>query len=286
MAADTPAQQQAPAAGASQDSHEAIRATYQAFRENPRTEEVASILLQARRACRPLETLDAALLPASLLEAYAVQDTMAAHLGAVGGWTIGAPQPDATPLYGPMALALGFVSNGKEMPGSMSRMRGVEAEIGFLLLHDLPVRAERYTRDEVRAAIASVHPVIEVLESAFVAPDAVNHLAMVADLQMNGGFVHGPACKNWQGIDWDSEPIEIVIDGIVRWDKPGRNTNGPDYLRLLEYLANEGQFRTGGLRAGQWITTGSWMGKLLAHGRSSVEVRFAHIGNVAFSFAK
>lgn len=264
---------------------------YRSLREQKRTEETAALLLAARRETRPMKDLDAALQPASLLEAYAIQDAMAASLGQVGGWKIGAPRPDATPMYGPMSLAFGFIGSGKELPGAWSRMRGVEAEVGFLLKHDLPARAtgehaERYTREELLAAIGSVHPVIEVLESAFVAPDEAAHLAMVADLQMNGGFVHGSACTGWQTLNWDNEDLEIVIDGIVRWDKPGKNTNGPDFLRLLEYLANDAQFRTGGLKAGQWITTGSWMGKLLAHERSSVAVRFAKFGTVAFSFAK
>lgn len=266
-------------------------ALYQSLRAQKRTEETAALLLEARRETRPMKDLDASLQPAGLLEAYAIQDTMAATLGPIGGWKIGAPSPDATPMYGPMSLEFGFIGTGKELPGKWSRLRGVEAEIGFLLKHDLPARGtaenhQRYTREEVLAAVGSVHPVIEVLESAFVAPEEASHLAMVADLQMNGGFVHGPACEGWQSLDWNSEPLEIVIDGIVRWDKPGKNTNGPDVLRLLEYLANDAQFRTGGLKAGQWITTGSWMGKLLAHGRSSVEVRFSRFGAVAFSFAK
>ena len=142
------------------------------------------------------------------------------------------------------------------------------------------------TVTEILEAIASAHPVIEVLESAFVVPEEAAHLAMVADLQMNGGFVHGPAVRDWQTIDIANEHLEIVIDGVVRWDGVGKNTNGPDLLRLLDYLVNEGQFRTGGLQVGQWITTGSWMGKLLAHGRSAVEVRFANFGGVAFSFGK
>ncbi len=254
--------------------------------ESERTVQTAEVLLDARSTCRPMRDLDPALQPASLLEAYAVQNAMASRLGPIGGWKIGAPKPDATPMYGPMPQRLGFIRSGEVMPGEMSRLRGVEAEIGFLLQKDLPIREDRYSREEILEAIASAHPVIEVLESAFIAPEEAAHLAMVADLQMNGGFVHGPAIRDWQTIDIANEHLEIVIDGVVRWDGVGKNTNGPDLLRLLDYLVNEGQFRTGGLQVGQWITTGSWMGKLLAHGRSAVEVRFDHFGGVAFSFGK
>ena len=262
------------------------RQAFAALKDSDRTRDTAYLLLDARRDGKPIADLDPALQPATLNEAYAIQDAMAEHLGPVGGWKVGAPRPDATPMFGPMPLPFGFIHNGEQLPGAMSRLRGIEAEIGFLLRKDLPIRDQRYTREEILAAIASVHPVIEVLESAFIAPEEATHLAMVADLQMNGGFVHGPACAGWQAIDTTNEQLEIVIDGIVRWNGLGRNTGGPDLLRLVEYLVNEGQFRTGGLQVGQWITTGSWMGKLLAHSKSSVEVRFAHFGAVAFSFAK
>lgn len=275
-------------------AHESQADPYQSLRDSPRTQQTAAFLLETRRNRKPVADLDPVLQPATLLEAYAIQDAMAAKLGTVGGWKIGAAQPDATPMYGPMSLHLGFIGTGQEMPNKQSRLRGIEAEIGFLLQKDLPIRGiggrpDPYTREDILSAIGRVCPVIEVLESAFIAPDEAAHLAMVADLQMNGGFVHGPTYEDWPSLDFSNipnEPIEIVIDGIVRWEALGKNTNGPDMLRLLEYLANDAQFRTGGLQAGQWVTTGSWMGKLMAQAGSSVEVRFARFGTVAFSFAE
>ncbi len=270
------------------------REAHRALIESERIQQTAEVLLDARASAKGLAGLDAALQPASLNEAYAVQDAMAARMGPIGGWKIGAASPDATPMFGPMPLRNGFVKTGGEMQGPR-RLRGVEAEIGFLLRRDLPARTMRYSREEILGAIGSVHPVIEVLESAFVAPDEAEHLAMVADLQMNGGFVHGPAHhgpahhgpahQEWQAIDITQERLEVIIDGVVRWSGVGRNTNGPDLMRLVDFLVNEAQWRTGGLEVGQWITTGSWMGKLLAMERSSVEVRFEHFGVAACRFA-
>ncbi len=266
------------AAGWTRQAHEALVGS-------ERIKETAYLLLDARQKGKPLRDLDPALQPASLEEAYAVQDAMRERLGPVGGWKIGAPRPDATPIFGPIPLQFGMLSTGSEMKGER-RLRGVEAEVAFLLRKDLPPRELRYGREELMGAIGSVHPVIEVLESAFVAPDEAAHLAMVADLQMNGGLVYGPACDYWREIDIASERLEVVVDGIVRWNDVGKNTNGPDLVRLLEFLANEGQYRTGGLQAGQWITTGSWMGKFLTMRRSSIDVRYEHFGSVAFSFAE
>ncbi len=261
------------------------REAHGALKESERIQQTALVLLEAREKGKPLPDLDAALQPASLHEAYAVQDAMAERLGVIGGWKIGAPGPEATPMFGPIPLRFGVVSTGGEIKGER-RLRGVEAEVAFLLRKDLPMREVPYSRDEVLEAIASAHPAIEVLESAFVAPDEAAQLAMVADLQMNGGLVYGPASKAWRENGFAGEKLEVVVDGVVRWDGVGKATNGPDLLRLMEFLANEGQFRTGGLQAGQWITTGSWMGKLLAMQRSSVEVRFERFGNVALKFAE
>jgi 2-keto-4-pentenoate hydratase len=162
-------------------------------------------------------------------------------------------------------------------------MRGIEAEIAFLLGKDLPPRATPYTREELVAAIASAHPAIELLESAYVDPDAVDRLSMIGDLQMHGGFVHGPAYAGWRDFDYSKENVTVSVDGAIRTDR-GANGVGADILKLVEWLANYGQSRTGGLFAGQWITTGSWMGKTLASAGSSVHVHFDHFGDVSLTF--
>jgi 2-keto-4-pentenoate hydratase len=76
----------------------------------------------------------------------------------------------------------------------------------------------------------------------------------------------------------------LVIEGVIRCEGGMANPAGPDLLRLVTWLANEGQSRTGGLKAGDWVTTGSWTGKLYAMAGDSVEVNFAHFGKVAISF--
>jgi 2-keto-4-pentenoate hydratase len=106
---------------------------------------------------------------------------------------------------------------------------------------------------------------------------------MIADLQMNGGFVHGAAATNWQKIDFSKEHVTLAVDGVVRVERTGSNTSG-DLMRLLPWLANEGAARTGGLRAGQWITTGSWTGLTLAIAGSRVDVRFSAAGEVDLRF--
>ena len=132
--------------------------------------------------------------------------------------------------------------------------------------------------------MASCHPAIEVLETAFRDPAKAAREAMLADLQMHGGFVYGPAVAGWQNIDFMQEGVSLAVDGVVRVERTGSNTSG-DLLKLLPWLANEGASRTGGLRAGQWITTGSWTGNTPADIGSTVTAEFSAAGRVDLRFA-
>jgi 2-keto-4-pentenoate hydratase len=132
--------------------------------------------------------------------------------------------------------------------------------------------------------MASCHPAIEILETSFTDPTQVPREAMLADLQMHGGFVYGPAYPGWRFVDFSKETVTLIVDGVIRVERTGSNTSG-DLLKLLPWLANEGAARTGGLRAGQWITTGSWTGNTLAVSGSAVEASFAKIGQANLRFA-
>ncbi|MHB1700698.1 MAG: 2-keto-4-pentenoate hydratase [Acidobacteriaceae bacterium] len=242
------------------------------------------LLLQARRTAKPIAHLPAEWTPTSMEEVYFMQDTIAGHFGEPGGWKIGAPDPQATPIYAPMP-AEWMASSGTTLGGPMRRFRGLEAEIAFLLGSDLPPRDTPYSREEVVAAIASCHPVIEELETAFEDPKTCGRFSMMADMQMHGGFVYGPAAQNWQALNFATESVTLTVDGAVRVQATGSNTSGTDLVRLVVWLANEGASRTGGLKAGDWVTTGSWTGNTLAAAGSRVEVGFSNAGKVSLQFA-
>jgi 2-keto-4-pentenoate hydratase len=246
--------------------------------------EAANTLLDARRTATPINDLPAELRPTTLEEAYAVQDMLAEAYGAIGGWKVGAPTPEATPIFAPMPLAW-IAASDSTLAGSTWRYRGLEAEIAFLIGEDLPPRATPYTMEEVVAAIASCHPAIEVLESGLTDPALPEvRVSMLADLQMHGGFIYGPAVPGWQSIDFTAESVSLAVDGVVRVERTGSNTSG-NLLRLLPFLANEGSARTGGLRRGDWITTGSWTGNVQAVAGADVHVQFASAGAVRLRFA-
>jgi len=241
--------------------------------------QAATMLLDARHTGKTIADLPPELQIASVDEASYVQDLIAAAFGPVGGYKIGAPSLEATPTFAPMP-AVWIYASGSELLG---RLRVLEAEIAFLVGEDLPPRTTPYSREEVFAAMASCHPVIEILESGFTDNTAVAKLTGNADLQFNGAFVYGAPIANWQSIDWSKERIQLSVNGKIEVDRTGSNTSG-DLLRLPVFLANEGAARTGGLRRGQWITTGSWTGNTPAPAGSTATAEFSSAGRVELHF--
>jgi 2-keto-4-pentenoate hydratase len=244
-------------------------------------EQAASICLNARRTGNTIDNLPAELQPKTLEEAYLMQDEMIKAYLPVGGYKIGGPPTD-DPFFAPLPKAW-VVASGSTLKGI--RFRAVEAELAFLIGNDLPPRSTPYSRDEVIAAIASFHPAIEVLEMAFPTPEGKEKFTLFGDMQQHGGFVHGAAIPDWQKLDLTQESVKLIIDGKIIMEKTASNPAGTDLLRLPVYLANQGAARTGGLKKGDWITTGSWTGNTPAGANSSVEVQFKHAGNVNLRFA-
>ena len=242
-------------------------------------EQAASLLQGARQGTRPpLAALPAALRPADTAGAYAIQRAAAAGV-ALGGWKVGAAGPDKPCFCAPLPAAGIHASPARLARG---RLRGIEAEVAFRLGHDLPARAAPYSRAEVIAALAAAHPAIEVLESAYLDPDAVDPLSNLADSIMHGGFVHGAGVAAWQSLDFAAMTVTQTIDGaaLTRTGNPAG-----DMIRLIEWLANEGSRWAGGLRAGQFVTCGSWTGKTLAPAGARALVSFPGLGEAALAFA-
>jgi 2-keto-4-pentenoate hydratase len=250
--------------------------------DRDRLQQAAELLLEARRTVKPIDDLPPAMAPKTLEEAYYVQDLMLRAIGKVGGWKVGAMSPDGQPFYAPMPVD-GFATSGERITREYHRLRGVEAEIAFLMGKDMLPRSTPYSREELVDSIASCHPAIELLESGLVNPDAVDRLTAIADLQSNGGFISGSAVEGWQDFDFAKESAQMNVDGFVRVTN-GKNAAGGDLLRLVLWLANEAQGRTGGLLAGEWITTGSWTGKIMADSGSVALARFPHFGEVTVQF--
>jgi 2-keto-4-pentenoate hydratase len=236
----------------------------------------ATLLLEARRARRPLDALPPDLRPADASAAYAIQDEVVATLGGIGGWKVGAASPAAEPGCSPLP-APGVVRSGHAFPSGAFRVNGLEAEIAFTLSRDLPPRAARYTESDMLAAIASVHPAIEVLDSRFVDMRTVDPLSALADFGNHGALVVGPGRSTATRVDQTQQAVRLQANDTTLYEGVGGNAAG-DVFRLLVWLANHAAARCGGLRAGQVVTTGSCSGLTFAQPPATVRATLADLG--------
>ena len=252
----------------------------------PSPGETAAALLLARWGPKgtPLKGWDEALRPRSFAEAYAIQDAVTRARGAWGGWKVGASSLDATPLCAPLYCS-GLLKSPASLRDVDYRSRGVEAEVAFTFHRALPPRSSPYSRDEVLAAVGPAHAGLEVVESRYAEPAALDAFSAAADSQGHRGYVVGPPLPDWQGLDFKTLPVSLLVNGRAAVEHRGGNTSG-DIFRLLVWLANEGAVRLGGIRAGEVVTTGSTTGLTVVPPGSRVVASFQGLGEAELAFRR
>ncbi len=245
-------------------------------------EAAAGLLLAARRERAPLAAERLRQCPApSLTDAYAIQERVAAELGPVRAWKVGAPSPEAEPVRAPIPAAALHASPAGLAAASFHRI-GLEAEIAYRLGRDLPARSEPYTREEVEAAVEAILPAIEIVDTRFADHEAMGALWRLADNQINGGLVLGAAQAAWRSVDPATQPVRLHVDGAVVHEGRGGNSAG-DPVRLLVWLANACGAHCGGLRRGQIVTTGTLTGLRFVAPGADVRAVLPGLGEVAVS---
>jgi 2-keto-4-pentenoate hydratase len=237
----------------------------------------AAALLEARRTRRWLEALPQGTRPANDFDAYAIQDLVARQLGTVLGWKVGSATLQSEPFRAPLHAPTLF-ENG-DLPAQMFHVIGVEAEIVYRFGRDLPPRETAYTREEVLAAVSTMHPAIEIVDTRFVSISSLDALSQRADQQNHGALAIGAALKEWSDIDPLRQYVRLTINGRVACENIGGNS-AIDPVRLLAWMANRGTHSLGGLKAGQAITTGSCTGTIFVEPSTSVRAEFPGIGTI------
>jgi 2-keto-4-pentenoate hydratase len=244
----------------------------------------AELLLQARRDRRPIAALPADCRPAGSTEAYQIQDKVSAALGPIGAWKVGARDPHAEPNCAPIAASLVHASP-RELSLASFNIVGIEAELAFTLVRDLPPRERHYDEEEVAAAVSSVHAAIEIVDSRFVDPRAVDAYSALADFQNNGALIVGRASEAAVRVDQRTQAARLFLNSEKVVDVVGGNTAG-NVFRLLAWLANHAAARCGGLRRDDIVTTGSCTGLRFLSEPRLVRAEFPGVGDAAVQLVR
>ncbi|TSA22517.1 MAG: hydratase [Betaproteobacteria bacterium] len=227
-------------------------------------------------ANRQVFAADPATGPADSATAYAVQGAV---WYAIAGdarptaWKVAAPTRDDTPLTAPIQPQRVVIGSDAPavFPANALIGLGVEAEIAVCLGHDLPVRATPYTRAEIQSAVASLHVAIELVDTRLADPQAAGPEWRLADSLQNGGLVIGSAIP--VATDLSGPTVRITWGGQVQVDAIGKQPLD-DLFYCLPWLVSH----SGGLHAGDFITTGSWTGMHPVGLPAEVKVEFVGIG--------
>ena len=234
-------------------------------------ERAAALLAAAHRSGDRLDALPAGLSPADAVEAMAVQDAMVRLLGEeVTGWKV-AHELDGVVLRGAVLAGRCFAS-GAAVPAATMPTLGVEAEIAFRFDADAPPREAVYSREEVEA-ITTPFVAIEIVDSRFTSYDDADFHCRAADLMSNGGLVIGPDLPGAAPADLAALEVTLSLDGEVDFRAAASHPRGEPILPAID-LVNA--FRAShGVRKGQVMTTGSFVGLRRARPGQVVEVAFS-----------
>jgi 2-oxo-3-hexenedioate decarboxylase/2-keto-4-pentenoate hydratase len=152
-----------------------------------------------------------------------------------------------------------------ELPFDSFRHVGVETEIAVVLGRDLPPRGEPYTADEVRAAVCAVAAAIEIVDDRWVDYRTVDAPTLIADDFFNDASVLGPLHRFDGALDLGALRGVTRIGGAEVGRGVGADVLGHP-LNALAWLVNHAAARGPGLRAGEFVSTGSvvetkWMSR-------------------------
>jgi 2-keto-4-pentenoate hydratase len=234
-------------------------------------DKAAALLVEARRTRQPLARLPEDCRPATLEEAFAIEEATVVQLGdRIAGWKV-ARLPDGQLAYGIIlgsrVLRSGGIVDSRDVP-----LLGMEGEIAFRFLQDAPAREAAYSYEEIAERVLAF-PLIEVVATRFADYQSTPILERTADLMSNGAFVVGDDQPDWRSMDLVTIPVSLTFDEAIVVERNGGHAIG-DPLRLAIDLANRLRATTG-IHAGQMVTTGAYTGMVLAKPGQRIAVRFA-----------
>jgi 2-keto-4-pentenoate hydratase len=261
--------------------------------QEPETHRAAARLLaRAWMAGRHLGELPSTCQPATRADGYAVQALWPQVTGQqVAGWKIAATSKAgqrhiavAGPLAGPV-FAHRVLADGAVVPLAANRMRVAECEIVFRIGGTLAPRAHHYGRDEVLAAVAALHPGIEVPDSRLLHFERAGEAQLIADCACTNDMVVGAAAPADERLH--ALPQLLVQAEVSDGRRPqgvGSNVLG-DPVEALVWLVNEITAAGQTVEAGQFVTTGACVPPIPVEPGLRAQADFGWIGRISVSFA-
>ncbi|HVY06893.1 MAG TPA: fumarylacetoacetate hydrolase family protein [Burkholderiales bacterium] len=249
--------------------------------------DAARILWTTWTANGRIDELPAACRPSTRADGYLIQAEIARLSSQkTFGWKIAATSKAGQKhigVDGPLAgrlLEKRVAHSGAEVSLANNIMEVAEAEFAFRMAKDLPPRKSAYSIDEVKAAIADLHPAIEIPDSRYRDFVTVGAAQLIADNACASYFVIGPVVvADWRQADLARHPVTAHINGKPAREGLGENVLGGPLIALT-WIANELSLAGDMLRAGDTITTGTCIAPVPIAAGDHVIADFGAFGRV------
>jgi 2-keto-4-pentenoate hydratase len=265
--------------------------------DTAKAQQAAQVVWAHWQSGQVLATLPDACRPMGALQGYAAQAQLPLVSGRqVVGWKIAATSTNGQThinVSGPLAgrlLSGQMFESGATVPSAGNRMRVAEPEFAFAMAQDLPPQAAPYTQQQVMAAVASLHPALEVPDSRLAPFTAAGEAQLLADNACARHFVLGPAAPDvWRDLDLSTYPVHAQVEhhNTLQYTREGSGGNVLGDPRIaLTWLANQLSALGITLQKGHVVTTGTCMVPLELQAGDSVSADYGPLGRVNMIFSE
>jgi 2-keto-4-pentenoate hydratase len=252
----------------------------------------ADILLRNWSATTRIPALPEEARPTTRVQGYEAAAAVAARSGSsVAGWKIAATSEAGQkhinvdgPIIGRI-LKSRLMTPGSSVPLGDNIMRVAEAEFAFGFAKDLPAREKPYEIDEALDAVGSLHLSIELPDSRYQDFTKVGAAQLIADTACASWLVLGPAVERpWRHIDLSAHAVKGLKNGKVVAEGTGKAVLG-DPRKALTWFLNEASTYCGGVKAGQFVTTGTCIIPMPVAPGDDVMVDYGELGTISCRIA-
>jgi 2-keto-4-pentenoate hydratase len=257
---------------------------------------IARHIFEGHEQRRRFERLRGNLAPASLDEAYDVQDEVHrlfrdAGWGELAGHKIALTSRAVQELCGVDQPAGGaiFARTVHQSP-ALVRLAdfmhlGLEFELGLRLGADLPGSGAPYTRESVAGAVATCMPAFELIEDRGADYSDLDAASILTDKCWCGGVVLGPEVADWRRLDLASAPALLIWNGEVA-DQGVTGAAMGHPFEGLAWLANLLAARGRAMKAGEIVITGSALRTRFPQAGDEVTYRIAGLGETTLRIVR
>jgi 2-keto-4-pentenoate hydratase len=252
----------------------------------------AQELIRQQAAREAFHALPAPFEPPSLAQAYATQDAFVQQLAEqrntrVGGYKIAITTPAMRALVGfddaisGCVLADRVYASGHKLALHNFQHLIVEFELALQFGQDLPEQEDAWDRHSIAPYLECAYPSLEIADDRFANYALLKEgiFSLVAENAWNHGVVLGSviAAKDFDAL-WQTQAT-AYINGKVIGQGHSQDVMGHP-LTAMAWIANHVRANGKRFKAGDWVTTGSWVASQFPSAGQELRFEMQGLGEV------